>query len=132
MGEDVEGHTGVGKPANQEEDDHDDNHAGDFLLCLLSGGRLLLLGSRLQGHRPVSSPWRPYEPWHPALPTWLCPPTLHEAGAPPCSYLLDCEDQLPIAEKDDDHRNGEVDHEHVDDEGFVVDLRLECVVVNPA
>lgn len=47
-------------------------------------------------------------------------------------YLLDCEDQLPIAEEDDDQGDGEVDHEHVDDEGLIVDLRLECVVVNPA
>lgn len=47
-------------------------------------------------------------------------------------HLLDCEDQLPIAEEYDNHGDGEVDHKHVDDEGLVVDLRLECVVVDPA
>lgn len=46
-------------------------------------------------------------------------------------YLLDCEDQLPIAEEDDDQRDDEVDYEHVDDKGLVVDLGLECVVVDP-
>ena len=51
MGEDVERHPSVGQPADQESDDHDDHHAGDLLLGLLSGGRLLLLGSRLWGHR---------------------------------------------------------------------------------
>ena len=47
-------------------------------------------------------------------------------------YLLDCEDKLPVAKEDDDHGDGEVDHEHVDDKGLVVDLWLECVVVDPA
>lgn len=47
------------------------------------------------------------------------------------AYLLDCEDQLPIAEEDDGQRDAEVDHEHVEDEGLVVDLGLECIVVNP-
>lgn len=46
-------------------------------------------------------------------------------------YLLDGEDQLSVAEEYDNHRDGEVDHEHVDDKGLVVDLRLEGVVVNP-
>lgn len=38
VSKDVEGHTSVGKPADQEEDDHEDDHAGDFFLCLLGGG----------------------------------------------------------------------------------------------
>lgn len=54
---------------------------------------------------------------------------------PPASstgpYLLHCEDQLSITEEDDNHGDGEVDHEHVDDKGLVVDLRFERVVVNP-
>lgn len=46
-------------------------------------------------------------------------------------YLLDGEDQLSVAEEYDNHRDGEVDHEHVDDKGLVVDLWLEGVVVDP-
>lgn len=58
VGEDVEGDAGVGEPADQEGDDHDDDHASHFFLCLLGGGRLLLLGSSLQaeGNRNVMEP----------------------------------------------------------------------------
>lgn len=38
VGEDVECHTGVGQPADQESHDHDDDHASDLLLGLLCGG----------------------------------------------------------------------------------------------
>lgn len=38
MGEDVECHAGIGQPTDQERNDHDDDHACDFLLGLLGGG----------------------------------------------------------------------------------------------
>lgn len=42
--EDPPGHAGVGQPAHQEADDHDNDHAGDLPLSPL-GGLGLLLGS---------------------------------------------------------------------------------------
>ncbi len=45
IAEDIPGHAGIGGPADQEADDHDDDHAGDLALGPLGGLRLLLLGS---------------------------------------------------------------------------------------
>lgn len=43
----VPGHAGVGNPAHQEGDDHDDDHARDLFLCPLGGFRPLLQGCSL-------------------------------------------------------------------------------------
>lgn len=43
----IPGHTCIGQPTYMEEDNHDHNHAGDFLLSPLGGLRLLLGGSSL-------------------------------------------------------------------------------------
>lgn len=48
VGENVQGHAGVGHPAHQEGDDHDNHHAGDLPLRPLGGLRLLLLGCSLK------------------------------------------------------------------------------------
>lgn len=55
VGKDVPGHAGVGHPAHQEGDDHDDHHAGHLPLRPLGGLRLLLLGGGLKeaGDRTV-------------------------------------------------------------------------------
>lgn len=43
----VPGHAGVGNPAHQEGDDHDDDHTCDLFLCSLGGFRPLLQGCSL-------------------------------------------------------------------------------------
>lgn len=55
-------------------------------------------------------------------------------GPPPLAgtHLLDSANQVPIAEENDHQRDREVNHKHVDDERFVVDLWLQSVIVNPA
>lgn len=65
VGEDVESNAGIGDPADQEGDDHDDDHAGHFFLCLLGGGRLLLLGGSLQADRNGNAMelWRAAVAW---------------------------------------------------------------------
>lgn len=47
------------------------------------------------------------------------------------SYRADGAEQSAVAEADDDQRDGEVEGEHVDDEGGVSQLRRRGVVVNP-
>lgn len=47
MCEDIPGHSGIRKPTNQEGDDHENDHAGDFSLSSLGGLRLLLGSSSL-------------------------------------------------------------------------------------
>lgn len=51
---------------------------------------------------------------------------------PCCSHRAHCAQQAAVAEEDDEEGDAEVEDEHVDDEGGVVDLGLRGVVVDPA
>lgn len=47
------------------------------------------------------------------------------------THLLDSANQVPIAEENDQQRDREVNHKHVDDKRFIVDLWLQSVIVDP-
>lgn len=61
-------------------------------------------------------------------------PALSGPEPPPVAgtHLLDSANQVPVAEENDHQRDHEVNHKHVDDERFIVDLWLQSVIVNPA
>jgi len=81
----------------------------------MESGGLGLRGAQGRGYRSLLSPRGARHSPHP----------------PGSTHLLHSADQVPIAEEDDGQWDHEVDHEHVDDKGFVVDLRLQRVVVDP-
>lgn len=126
VGEDPERHHGVGRPGQHEAQHHQDHHPCHLLLCLLGRGRLLLLGSCLCTQRVVrgSSPPPTHIPQssssHPPVPS-----------VPSGRYLADFANEAPVGEEDDDHGDDEVDDEHVEHVGLVVEVGVVGVVVGP-
>lgn len=121
MGEDVERHPGVGQPVQIRK-------AMTMMITmrvtsfgLLSGGRLPAAGQPPAGTQgPVSRLEAPLGRAALSLINALVPgPT---APVPQGPYLLGREHQLPVAEEYARSGDGEVDHEHVDDERLIVDL----------